>query len=277
MAIGFGAHSEARLASTAARLAAAGCVFAGEEARLIIQGAGGPGHLERLIRGRESGVPLEHLLGWADFAGVRLRVEPGVFVPRRRSELLVEESAARLSSGSVVVDLCCGSGAIGLAIAHRVSGVELHATDVDALAVECARINLLAAGGHVHPGDLYAALPDHLRGQVNMVVASAPYVPSAELAYLPREAREHEPRRALDGGADGLDVCRRLIAGARPWLSPAGWVLVEVAKSQAAAAAGLMREWGFRSAVVRREDIGATVVAGTQTRRRPTPEHRRTP
>ena len=190
-----------------------------------------PAELVLLTRRRLAGEPLEHVLGWAEFAGLRVAVEPGVFVPRHRSEFLVDEAVAAVPGARVVVDLCCGSGAIGAALLQRLSDVELHAADVDAVAVRCAR-RTLGDRGEVHEGDLFAALPPALRGRVDLLVASTPYVPSDAVRLMPPEAREHEPLVALDGGRDGLDVVRRLIAEAPAWLAPAGVVAVERATSR---------------------------------------------
>src|SRR3954469_2181337 len=137
-----------------ARLRAAGCVFAEEEARLLLTSAGSPAELEVLVARRVLGEPLEHLLGWAEFSGLRIALGPGVFVPRRRTEVLVEEAVALAQPGAVVVDLCCGSGALGVAVATAVADVGLHAADVDPAAVACARSNVAAVGGRVYLGDL---------------------------------------------------------------------------------------------------------------------------
>ena len=181
-----------------ARLRAAGCVFAEEEAALLVAAAATPAELERLVGARVAGTPLELLLGYAEFCGLRVAVAPGVFVPRRRTALLVERAAALLRPGAVVVDLCCGTGAIGAALAARVAGLEVWAADVDPDAVACARGNLPPE--RVLEGDLYDALPDRLRGRVDVLVANAPYVPSGAIGLMPPEARDHEHRTALDGG-----------------------------------------------------------------------------
>jgi release factor glutamine methyltransferase len=235
-------------------------VFAEEEAGLLIEAAGTPAELERLLTRRTSGEPLEHVLGWAEFCGLRVAVDPGVFVPRRRTEVLVEQAAALVTDGPLVVDLCCGSGALGLALASRVDGVELHAADVDPAAVACARRNLGRVGGHVHRGDLFDALPPALRGRVDVLLANVPYVPSDEVALMPAEARLHEHRAALDGGPDGLDVLRRVALAAPTWLAAGGHLLTETSERQAAVAAAVLEESGLRARVVRCEDRGATVV-----------------
>ncbi|MFC0527418.1 putative protein N(5)-glutamine methyltransferase [Phytohabitans kaempferiae] len=247
------------------RLRAAGCVFAEDEARLLTAAAGTPAQLTALVDRRVAGEPLEHVLGWAEFCGLRIAVDPGVFVPRRRTALLVREAAALLAgrgAAPVVVDLCCGSGAVGAAVAEATGPVELHATDVDPAAVRCARRNLAAAGGQVHQGDLDAPLPAGLRGRVEVLVANVPYVPTAEVALMPPEARVHEPRVALDGGADGLQVLRRVAAAAPGWLAPGGHLLIETSERQAAAAEAAFRAAGLTTRLVTDDDLGATAVVG---------------
>jgi len=159
----------------------------------------------------------------------------------------------------VVVDLCCGSGAVGTAIVSEVPGVEVHAADVDPVATACAAQNL-GDRGQVHTGDLYDALPGDLRGRVDVLVANAPYVPTDAIATMPPEARDHEPRVALDGGGDGLDVQRRIIAEAREWLSPTGHLLIETGRSQAAGTVAACAAADLRAQVVTDEDLDATAV-----------------
>jgi release factor glutamine methyltransferase len=239
-----------------ARLRAAGCVFAEDEARLLREAAGSPAELDALTARRVDGAPLEALLGWAEFCGLRIAVDPGVFVPRQRTAFLVAQAVRRAGPGALVVDLCCGTGAIGAAIAAAVPGAEVHAADVDPAAVACARRNL----PHVYQGDLYAALPDRLRGRVDLLVVNAPYVPTDAIATMPPEARDHEPRGALDGGADGLDVQRRVAADAPAWLRPGGALLIETGADQAQRTAALFAAAGLVPQVAYADD--ATVVIG---------------
>ncbi|MGW0064714.1 putative protein N(5)-glutamine methyltransferase [Streptosporangium sandarakinum] len=245
------------------RLRSAGCVFAEDEADLLISTARTPGDLAAMVERRVAGLPLEHVLGWAEFCGLRLAVEPGVFVPRPRSEFLIRQAAALARPGAVVVDLCCGSGALGAALAAALGRAELHAVDVEPAAVRCARRNLASLGGRVHQGDLYEPLPEVLRGRVDVVIASPPYVPTASIGLLPPEARLHEPAVALDGGADGLGVARRVAAGAPRWLAPGGRLLIETGERQAALAAEAVAAAGLDARVAYCEDFDATAVIGT--------------
>ena len=235
-----------------ARLRAAGCVFAEDEARLLHGTARTPAELAAMTERRVAGHPLEHVLGWAEFAGLRVEVGHGVFVPRRRTEFLVERAAAAVAAAratpavprrgpAVLLDLCCGSGAVGAAVLAALGGRgELYAADLDPAAVDCARRNLAAVGGLVYEGDLFAALPGELRGRVDLLTANVPYVPSGELALLPSEARDFEPGAALDGGPDGLALLRRVAAEAPDWLAPGGSLLTETSAHQSEAAARLL-------------------------------------
>jgi len=244
------------------RLRAAGCVFAEDEAALLRETATGAA-LERLVVRRIAGEPLEYLVGWVDFACVRVALDPGVFIPRQRTGLLVDLASAGLPEAGVVVDLCCGSGAVGLALAARNPGVTLHAADIDPLAVACARRNLEPLGGTVHQGDLDAALPGQLRGRVDVLVANVPYVPSTAIALMPSESRDHEPRGTVDGGADGLDVVRRLAAIAPSWLAPGGRLLFEVGEDQSAAAAVIVEHSGLTARIHHDPERAATAVSGS--------------
>ena len=257
--------SPVRPADVVSTLRAAGSVFAEDEARLILAEAQTPEQVAAMVEQRASGLPLEHVLGWAEFCGQRIVVEPGVFVPRRRTELLVHQAAALLPPdvGSVVVDLCCGSGAVGAALVAAVPGVELHAADLDSAAVRCARRNLGPAG-RVYEGDLFEPLPGSLRGRIDVLVTNVPYVPTAEIGLLPPEARVHESRVALDGGADGLDVLRRVSGGAREWLAPGGHVLIETSEQQAPEALRVLAGDGLDPRVVRSDELNATVVVATR-------------
>jgi release factor glutamine methyltransferase len=250
-----------------ARLRAAGCVFAEDEAALLVTAAQSPAELERMVAERVAGQPLEHILGWAEFAGLRIVLAPGVFVPRRRTEFLVRQAVALAPLRPVVVDLCCGSGAVAAAIATELVVAGLYAVDIDPVAIACAARNLDSLGGTALLGDLYEPLPARLRGSVDLLVVNAPYVPTDAIALMPPEARDHEPRVALDGGYDGLDVHRRVAAHATQWLAPGGHLLIETSKAQAPVAADLFAGCGLTPRTVSDdgdEGFGGTVVIGTR-------------
>ncbi len=197
------------------------------------------------------------------FCDLRIEVDAGVFVPRRRTEFLVHRAVALAGPAPVVVDLCCGTGAIGVAVACAVPGAVLHAADIDPAAVRCARRNIARVGGHPYCGDLYSPLPADLCGQVDLLLVNAPYVPTDEIAMMPPEARDHEPRWALDGGPDGIAFHRRVASHAARWLRPGGHLLIESSEPQAPLTAQAMREAGLDTRVDRSAELDSTVVAGT--------------
>lgn len=253
-----------------ARLRAAGCVFAEEEASILLSSARTPEDLDAMVSRRVGGEPLEYVVGWAEFCGLRVFVDSGVFVPRLRSEFLVSVALdlVRSRGGAalpVIADLCCGTGALGLAVGAKAGFSELHAADLDPSAVACARRNVEPAGGRVYRGDLFAALPDSLRGRINVLICNAPYVPSAQIAFMPAEAREHEALLALDGGADGLAILRRVAADADLWLAPGGVLLVETSSRQASSMAAAMSAAGLVPQVHEDDESGATVATGIAT------------
>jgi release factor glutamine methyltransferase len=266
------ATTPASLASVVARLRAAGCVFADDEASLLAGAARTPAELAAMVERRAAGVPIEHILGWAEFYGLRVAVEPGVFVPRRRTELLVDQAlrlaeeharAESIRRRPIVVDLCCGSGAVGAALMANLDRAELYAVDIDPAAVRCARRNLAGTNARVYQGDLYAPLPTQLRGRVDLVVVNAPYVPTAEVSLLPPEARVHEPPVSLSGGQDGLDVYRRVISSAAEWLAPRGRVVAEISTHQLPSMARIVAAGGLALRVATSEELDATVVLAT--------------
>jgi release factor glutamine methyltransferase len=262
--------SRATLRAVAAALRASGSVFAEEEAEVLASTAGSRAELAERVRRRAAGSPLEQLVGWAVFDGRRVAIAPGVFVPRRRTELLAHEAIARARAAPgnpegrpLVVELCCGAGAVGAAVLAALPRAALVAADVDPAAVAVARRNLAGTSAVVRQGDLFAALPGALQGRVDVLVANPPYVPTGEIRLLPAEARLHEPRAALDGGTDGLDIARRIAADAPGWLAAAGALLIETGEHQAPALAAAFARHGLEPAVISDDDRGATVVVGT--------------
>lgn len=240
------------------RLRAAGCVFAEDEAALLTAEATDAAHLEQMVARRVGGEPLEQVVGWAEFGGLRLVVATGVFVPRQRTLLLAREAVALTPPAGRVLDLCCGVGAIAAVIARDRPGASVHLSDVDPVAVDCARRNVPTAGAHT--GDLFAPLPHALRFDV--IAVNAPYVPTDDIAAMPPEARDHELRVALDGGTDGVDVHRRVAADAARWLSPGGHLLIETAHHLAALTSQVLAGHGFTPRTIHDPDLSATVVVG---------------
>lgn len=247
------------------RLRSEGCIFAEEETQLLISEASSVEDLMKMVEIRASGLPLEYVLGFTMFYGQRIIVERGVFIPRQRTVFLVKHTEALTRIGDIVIDLCCGSGAVGAVIATDVNKISLHSVDIDPVAVKCASRNIADIGGHVYKGDLYNALPCSLRGRVNIIVANVPYVPTDAIKLLPQEARLYEPKVALDGGKDGLDLQRKVAEGAPRWLAPGGHLLVETSKRQAAKTFEIFTNAGLMTKIARDEELDATVVIGTNS------------
>lgn len=247
----------------AARLRAAGSVFAEDEADLLLAaGDGEPVRLRTLVQRRLAGEPLEYVLGWAAFDGHRIRVTPGVFVPRARTTVVVEQAARLLQRYDRVVDLCCGAGAVAVALLERVGALDLVASDIDPDAVDVAAENI-GDRGIVVRGDLFASLPERFRGAVDVIAVNAPYVPTAAIATMPVEARDHEHRVALDGGADGLELHRRIAIGAGEWLRPGGAVVIEVSVAQAPVSAAAFASAGFVTRIEHDDDVDGTCIVAT--------------
>jgi release factor glutamine methyltransferase len=197
------------------RLRAAGSVFAEDEARLL-------GGDEALVARRIAGERIEHILGWTEFCGLRIEVDPGVFIPRPQTEALAEKAAAL--EPRTALDLFAGCGAIACVVKQRNQHARVVAAELDAAALASARRNGARFGVEVVASDVDAGVPPELEGQVDVLTANVPYVPTGELAFVPHAG---EPDAALDGGPDGLDWVRRVLAIAPRWLRPGGVLLYE--------------------------------------------------
>jgi release factor glutamine methyltransferase len=239
----------------------AGCVFAEDEAAILLAEADSLARLDAMVERRVAGEPLEVIVGWAEFCGLHVAIDPGVFVPRRRTEFLVSVALGLAHGGSVIVDLCCGSGALAMAVAKGVRDAQIAAADIAPAAVACARRNL-AGLGEVYEGDLFDPLPGELKGTIDLLLVNAPYVPTAEIERMPPEARIHEPRIALDGGGDGLDIHRRVASEASAWLAPGGTLLIETSVDQAELAMAIFERCGLRARVEHSDEYDASVVVG---------------
>ena len=224
------------------RLAAAGFLSTREEAEELRGAAGGDECLlAALAERRLAGEPLAWVVGSAAFCGLRVRVEPGVYVPRPHTEELALRAAGRLPARGTAVDVCTGSGAVAAVLAARRPDATVIATDVDERAVACARAN----GVDARAGDLFAPLPAELRGRVDVVTGVVPYVPAPELGSLQRDTFAFESALAYDGGPDGTTVLRRALAGAAAALRPGGAALLELGGDQADLLAGDLDRLGF--------------------------------
>jgi release factor glutamine methyltransferase len=223
-------------------LARAGCVAAGEEAAELLAAAGGErSTLLSLVLRRLRGEPLAWVTGQASFGELVVTVAPGTYVPRWQSLELAARAASRLPEDGRAIDLCTGSGAIAASVQLRRPSARIVATDIDAGAVACARVN----GVDARRGDLFDPVPGEFEGTTDVVVAVVPYVPTAALRYLPHDARSHEPSLHHDGGPDGTDVLQRVVAGAPRFLRPGGGLLLELGGEQAEVVAAQMAALGY--------------------------------
>ncbi|MGB9113141.1 MAG: HemK/PrmC family methyltransferase [Acidimicrobiales bacterium] len=223
------------------RLRAVGCIAAEEEAEELIAAATEGPALEDSISRRERGEPLAWITGTTQFCGHSVLVDPRVYVPRQQTEELARRAAALLAVGGDrcrVVDLCTGSGAIAVHLKWAFPNAMVVAVDVDMRAAACARRNGVIA----IRGDLDQPL---VRGAFDVVTAVAPYVPTADLPFLPADVLRYEPRHALDGGHDGLDLLRRVVASTARLLRFGGWLLIEVGGDQDRRLASMLDAFGF--------------------------------
>jgi release factor glutamine methyltransferase len=203
------------MSDVVARLRAAGSVFAEDEAVLL-------GGDEALIARRIAGERLEHVLGWVDFCGLRIAVDPGVFIPRPQTEALADQAASLRPR--IALDLFAGCGAIAAVVKQRNPDAHVVAGELDEVALACARRNGERFEFDVVRSDVDDGLPPELAGLVDVLTANVPYVPTTELAFVPHDG---EPDAALDGGDDGRDWARRVLAIAPRWLRPGGTLLME--------------------------------------------------
>jgi release factor glutamine methyltransferase len=225
-----------------AQLRQAGCIAAEEEAAELVRAAGGDAErLRELVLRRCSGEPLAWLVGAVRFCGETVLVQPGVFVPRPQSERLALEGVARLPERGLAVDLCTGAGAIAVVLARRRPQARVVASEIDPLAVACARSN----GVEVFASDMAANLPGWLSGRVDIVTAVVPYVPTGELRLLPRDVLAFEPLRALDGGEAGTVFLTRAVREAAALLRPGGSLLLELGGDEGDLLRPVLAEKGY--------------------------------
>ena len=234
-------------------LTEAGCISAGEEADELMQAAAGdPDVLDDLVSRRTNGEPIAWLTGAVTFCGVRLFVAPGVYVPRWQTEPLARRAVTLFPLAGVAVDLCTGVGAIAAVLAASVPKAHVLATEIDDNAVRCARRN----GVEVFEGFLDDPLPRGLEHRVDLLTAVVPYVPTESLRLLPRDVQAFEPRPALDGGADGMDLLAEVARRSTRWLSPGGWLLLELGGDQAEPIGRLLHDVGFEGLDVMADEDG---------------------
>jgi release factor glutamine methyltransferase len=211
-------------------LSRAGFLAAEEEAEALLACAAGDVEvLDSLVGRRLTGEPLAWIIGSVSFCGVEIRVDPGVYVPRWQSERLARRAVERLPATGVAIDLCTGSGAIARILATSRPAARVVASELDERAAACAAAN----GVEIYRGDLFRPLPHTLQGNVDVVIGVVPYVPTSALPFLQRDTFAFESPLSYDGGADGAEILRRVLAGSRRFLRRGGWLLLELGGEQA--------------------------------------------
>jgi release factor glutamine methyltransferase len=242
-------------------LARGGFVAPRAEADALLEASSeGVGPIDELLERRLRGEPLAWITGSVRFCGLRVRIDPGVFVPRPHTQALARRAAALLPAAGIAVDLCTGSGAVAAVLGWVHPRATVVGTDVDPAAVACARRN----GVRALVGDLDDPLPPSLRGHVDVMTAVVPYVPTEELHLLPRDVLAHEPRRALDGGRRGTTVLLRAAGAASGWLRPGGRVLLELGGDQASEVATALEDAGLEEIRVHRDGDGMDRAIGAR-------------
>ena len=241
------------VALATSRLSNAGFVAADEEAtELVACAADDPDLLEVLVARRLTGEPLAWITGGVSFCGVDIRVHPGVYVPRWQSEPLVRRALARLPPMGTAIDLCTGAGAVAKTLSTGRSDARVVASEIDERAVACATAN----GVEVYQGDLFAPLPMTFESAIDVVVGIVPYVPTAALGQLPRDTLAFETHRPYDGGVDGTDILRQVLAHSPRFLKPGGALLLELGGDQVALLGDDLVRFGFDEVVVLADDDG---------------------
>jgi release factor glutamine methyltransferase len=234
-------------------LAEGGCVAPDAEADALLRAASeGVGPIDELAARRLRGEPLAWIIGSVRFCGLRVRVDPRVFVPRPHTQALARRAVSLLPDDGIAVDLCTGSGAVAAVLGSARPRATEVATDVDPVAVACAGRN----GVRALLGNLAEPLPPSLRERVDVMTAVVPYVPTEELHLLPRDVLAYEPRHALDGGPRGTALLGRAADAAARWLRPGGSVLLELGGDQAGEVASTLADLGFSQIRVHRDGDG---------------------
>jgi release factor glutamine methyltransferase len=239
-------------------------VAAGEEAVELVDAAPDGATLEGWLARREQGEPLAWITGRFAFCGRAYRITAGVYLPRPQSEELAERAAALLPANGRAIDLCTGAGAIAAHLRAQVPTARVVGVEIDPVAAGCAHANGVA----VVVGDLATAIS--AAGAFDVVTCVAPYVPTDQIRFLPADVQRYEPRRALDGGADGLDLVRRVIDAAATLLRPGGWLLTEVGGDQDQLLAPALAAAGFDLVEPWYDDYGD--LRGVAARKAPTLE-----
>jgi release factor glutamine methyltransferase len=241
------------LAQLAEQLSRAGFIAADDEANELLARAGGDGDLlGSLVARRLTGEPLAWITGKVSFCGVEIRIDPGVYVPRWQSEPLARRAVDFLPATGVAIDLCTGSGAIARTLMVNRPAAQVVASDIDERAVACAAAN----GVEVYRGDLFSPLPRTLEGQVDVIVAVVPYVPTPSLPLLQRDTFAFESTLSYDGGPDGTDILRRVLRESPRFLRRGGALLLELGGNQADALRDDLARLGYTGVSVLSDEDG---------------------
>lgn len=208
----------------------------------------------RALEQRAVHVPLQHLLGYQDFMGLRFQVNEHVLIPRQDTEILVEEAMRYLHDGMRILDLCTGSGCILLSLLHYSNDCEGTGVDISKEALQVAALNAEALG--IKADFLESDLYDKVTGKFDLLVSNPPYIEREVIPTLMEEVREYDPYIALDGGEDGLDFYRRIIGGAQDYLNRGGQIFLEIGSEQAQSVSELLREAGFKEIEVCKDFAG---------------------
>ncbi len=236
------------------RLVMAGCITAEKEAAEFLAAAPDETTLEAWLCRREQGEPPAWIMGRVVFCGQALHIAPGVYVPRSQTEELARRAATRLPDNGRALDLCTGAGAVAAYLLAQVPTAAVIGIDRDVRAAVRAAVCARRNGVPTAVADLAEPLANHR--QFDLVTAVAPYVPTQAIRLLPADVQRYEPTVALDGGADGLNMVRRVIAAASRLLVPGGWLLLEVGGNQDNALAPTLRRYGFDTATAWWDDDG---------------------
>ncbi len=206
-------------------------------------------------------IPLQYITGRQEFMGLTFTVTPDVLIPRQDTEVLVEEVLKYLKPGMEALDLCTGSGCIGVSLKHYVPGAEIWASDISQKALKVAKKNALGNQAEVH--FVHSDMFEHIHQKFDIIVSNPPYIPSAQIPELMPEVRDHEPVTALDGSGDGLHFYHKITESSSLYLKEKGMLFYEIGYDQGRAVSEILRENGFENVTVIRDLAGLDrVVAG---------------
>lgn len=252
------AEDEAELVD---RLRDAGNAFAEEDVRFLLSASTSETQLREFVERRCLGESIEQITGWFDFFGLRLAIEPGVAIPGQQERALVREAIARTHSGHTVVELGCNSGAVGIAICASTASAELYATETDPAAANCAARNFARFGGKLLQGDSIPDLPEFLRGEIDILIASSVFELNREIplpgwtAPIDLEPRQLNPNSSIE----------EFFSEAAFWLSPEGCLLATVDEALVNTVARVAQGLGFRIQFANSEGTAARILIGQRS------------